>query len=103
MQVAIVSTDGQSVDEHFGKANRFLIYEISPGKQSLLTVKETKTLSTGDREHSFDPELFSSIAGMLEGCKRVYSTKIGVRPAEELRKLGIEPVIYEGVIENIIL
>lgn len=101
MQVAIVSTDGVNVNDHFGKATRFLIYEIGPDGQSLLTVRNIETLSIGDRSHSFDQDRFKAVADALEGCKRVYCTKIGDRPADELKQLMVEPVIYQGLIANI--
>lgn len=101
MQVAIVSTDAVNVDEHFGRATRFLIYEISGDTQVLMKIKEVQSLSDGDKNHEFNPDRFSAVAERLEGCKRVYCTKVGDRPAKELEKLGIEPVIYEGLIERL--
>jgi hypothetical protein len=37
----------------------------------------------------------------LKDCKKVYVTKIGERPATELKALGIEPVVYQGAIADI--
>ena len=34
MQVAIISNDASNVDEHFGRAERFLIYEIEGSNQT---------------------------------------------------------------------
>ncbi|MEN8142589.1 MAG: NifB/NifX family molybdenum-iron cluster-binding protein [Thermodesulfobacteriota bacterium] len=101
MQVAIVSTNGINVDEHFGRAERFLIYKISGDNQTLLAVKVSGQLSEGDRSHEFNGDKFSEIADILSGCERVYCTRIGEQPAEELKKIGIEPVIDEGPIEKI--
>lgn len=101
MQVAIVSTDGINVNEHFGKAERFLIYEIDSTNSTLLTVRTAEPLSVGDPDHPFDKERFGAVLEALSGCKRVYCTKIGERPTAELTKNGIEPVIFQGPIDGI--
>lgn len=101
MKVAIVSTNGVDVNEHFGKATRFLIYELGTTGAKLLAERKTESLSVGDTDHPFDQDRLSAVIKTIESCERVYCTKIGDRPAAELRKLGIEPVIYEGPISEI--
>jgi len=101
MQVAIASTDALNVNEHFGRAERFLIYELDGTSQTLLAIRVFAPYSAGDRYHQFNAESFAEIADKLTGCERLYCTKIGDRPAGELRKLGIEPVVYEGLISRI--
>jgi predicted Fe-Mo cluster-binding NifX family protein len=101
MQVAIVSTDGINVDDHFGRAERFLIYEISGNSQALTAIKIAAPLSDGDPDHKFNPDRFSEITAKLTGCERLYCTRIGDRPAAELKRLGIESVIYAGQIKSI--
>jgi len=101
MQIAIVSTDGVNVNDHFGKAERFLIYEAGPTGLTGIAERQVACLSTGDKSHQFDAARFASVARALEGCQRVYCTRIGDRPRQELEKRGIMPVIYEGAIAAI--
>jgi len=103
MVIAIVSKDGVHVDDHFGRAERFLIYGIEGDKQTLLRVENVQPLSENDPDHAFNPDRFSPLLDALEGCARVYCTKIGERPAAELRKAGIEPVVSFGPIADIVL
>ena len=98
--VAVVSTDGIHVDEHFGKAERFLIYNTDD-LATLVADRVTETLSVGDPDHLFDADKFNRIASLLKDCAKVYSTKIGEKPAKELSALGIEPVVYSGAIADI--
>ena len=100
-RIAVVSTDGFKVDDHFGKANRFLIYDLD---DQIASVEErsTETLTVGDPDHPFDPEKFGRIAALLKDCCKVYVTQIGAVPAAKLRALGIEPVVYSGAIEDIV-
>lgn len=101
MKIAIVSTDGKHVNEHFGKAERFLIYEAGAAGLTSIAERKVSCLSTGDKSHQFDAARFESVAQALEGCKRVYCTRIGDRPRQELEKRGILPVIFAGPIAAI--
>ncbi len=101
MVIAVVSKDGVHVDDHFGRAERFLIYDIEGDKQTLLRVENVEKLSENDPSHKFNQKMFAGLLQALEGCERVYCTKIGEKPANELQKAGIEPVVYSGPIADI--
>lgn len=99
-RIAVVSSDGIHVDEHFGKAVRFLIYDLDE-PMTFVEERPTETLSVADPDHPFDPEKFRRIAALLNDCGQVYVTRIGEVPAAELKALDIEPVIYSGTIAGI--
>ncbi len=103
MQVAIVSTDMINVDEHFGRAERFLIYKIDGASPMFLDIRVVAAFSDGDKSHEFNSYKFEAISSKLTDCDRLYCNRIGARPAAELKKLGIEPVIYVGPIAKITL
>ena len=103
MKIAVATTNGTEVNEHFGRTDKFQIYVITsdgPVKVEEVTVRP---MTTGDKNHPFDGDRFQAIAVALKGCERVYVTKIGERPAAELKKTGMEPVIFEGKINSISL
>ncbi|MGW8161129.1 MAG: NifB/NifX family molybdenum-iron cluster-binding protein [Desulfobulbales bacterium] len=64
-------------------------------------VRNVQPLSTGDQNHPFDPERMAAVASVIKDCQRVYCTKIGDRPRQELEKLGITPIIYNDRISSI--
>jgi hypothetical protein len=99
-RIAIVSTDGIHVDEHFGKATRFLIYDPDPN-MALIDDRTIQPLSVNDPNHAFDADRFEPIAEALKDCCKVYMTRIGKVPAAKLKDLGIEPEIYQGAISGI--
>jgi nitrogen fixation protein NifX len=99
-RIAAVSTDGLNVDEHFGKADRFLVYDLDD-QMTLVEERPASALSVGDPGHPFDPDKFGRIAALLKDCSKVYVTQIGTVPADKLKALGIEPVIYRGAIADI--
>ncbi len=101
MKIAVVSTDGITVDEHFGRAERFLIYELDGERKLMLGSRDCVSLSVGDRDHAFDPSRFETVVDVIAGCVRVYCVRIGEKPAAELKKRGILAVVYEGPIAAI--
>ncbi|WP_025323099.1 NifB/NifX family molybdenum-iron cluster-binding protein [Deferrisoma camini] len=96
MRFAIASTDGKSVDEHFGRARRFWIYDLEAGGPRFVAARPVTPLSTGAPDHPFDEGRFVGIAEVLEDCRRVYCARIGERPAAELAARGIEVVVQPG-------
>jgi len=103
MKIAVATTDGITVNEHFGRTSNFYIYVITSDGPVKVAEATAEPLSTGDKKHPFDPDRFQSIVSVLKGCERVYVTQIGERPAAELKKAGIEPVIYQGEVNSISL
>ncbi|MDH3454423.1 MAG: dinitrogenase iron-molybdenum cofactor biosynthesis protein [Desulfuromonadales bacterium] len=101
MHIAIVSTDGQTVNDHFGKAERFLIYDSDGTPPVFIEERTVRPFSSGEQNHAFNRTRFENILAALAGCREVYCTRIGDKPTEELGKAGIEPVIYEGPINAI--
>ena len=96
-RIAAVSTDGLNVDDHFGKAQRFLIYDLDD-QLTFVEERSTETLSVGDSEHAFDAAKFNRILSILKDCRKVYVTQIGEIPATKLKEAGIVPVVYSGAI-----
>jgi len=101
LRIAVVSTDGANVNDHFGKAERFLIYDCDD-KMIFVEERPVETYSAGDPEHPFDPERFGRVSALLKDCGKIYVTQIGGVPAAKLKELGIEPVIYEGPVADIV-
>ena len=101
MRIAVVSTDGTNVDDHFGKATRFLVFDLDGERQTLVANRPVSPLSSGAPGHAFDPGRFASLAEALEDCQQVYCTRIGKKPATELEARGVDTVVYHGPIDQI--
>ena len=101
MQVAIASSQGTTVDQHFGKTESFLIYSLDKTGLTLKEKRKVEPLSTGDKNHPFDVEKFTQLYGALSDCTRIYCAKIGEKPKKELARRGIETVETTGLIEKI--
>jgi len=102
MKAAFATTDGIKVDEHFGRAGMFSIYEFtkdgytdlgqrvfSEGRDS--AVEQTKGLGAA-HETAVDDKVEK-----LADCKVVYMTAIGGPSAARLTVKGMMPVkVAEG-------
>ena len=102
MNIAVATKDGKSVDEHFGKATSFHIFEVKEDVFDLVMISQIdEPYSSGEAPHVFDQERFGRIADKLKLCSKLYVTKIGDAPAEAFRAVGIDPVTYTGKICDI--
>lgn len=89
-KVAVATSDGKFVNQHFGKATKFQIYKAENNKFELLEVRENKP-ACGDSGHQ-ENAMFNSINLLLD-CKVVLISMIGVAPDQILFEKGI--VTYE--------
>ncbi len=91
MKVAVISSDGKVVNQHFGKASRFFIFEVDCGKVQFIEVRETTPLC-GSSEHGNSDEILSRTIYLISDCKALLCARIGSRPQKELIKNGIKPI-----------
>lgn len=101
MRIAVATSKGESVDLHFGQTEVFYIFSTGDDTLELLQKRKVTPLSTGDKNHPFDSERFEEIHTALKDCAKVYCTKIGDKPRQELVAKGIEPVIHSGPLSEI--
>lgn len=101
MKIAICSSDGRSVNEHFGRTETFYIYEFRGNKSKFLEKRKTSKYSPPEPGHKFDSGKFEAVFNVIKDCKIVYTLKIGVLPALKLKEKGISPIEYEGGIDGL--
>jgi nitrogen fixation protein NifX len=101
MRIAAVSTDGKNVNDHFGKAEEFLIFDVTEKGPDFVAARQSVPLSVNAPDHPFDATRFGKIVDVIRDCQAVYVTCIGDVPAAELKKHGIEPRIFTGSIKDI--
>jgi predicted Fe-Mo cluster-binding NifX family protein len=96
MRIAVTTTSGVKVDQHFGKASSFSIYDI---KDNDLKLIETRIVNSycacsGDElpasEHKFSEDKLSMVYNRIKDCDKIYTLQIGEKPEEALKAKGIE-------------
>ncbi len=99
MLIAVASKDGKEINQHFGHAERFLIYDVEQGDARLVDEKTVERYCSYDPEHPLRGHLLKGIAEALQGCRAVVTVQMGEHPKGELESLGIEPFIAGGPIK----
>jgi nitrogen fixation protein NifB len=92
--VAVVSEDGININEHLGRADEVLIYEVNGGIPKFLGKKQIPI--------SFGEEKWENYREALVGCKAIFVSAAGEFPIKKLFGSGIRVVVTEGIIEDVI-
>ena len=102
IRVAFASTDLQHVDQHFGLASGFAIYEISAENYSLIEGAQFDPQKVYQPGHSED-KLTDKIS-LIEGCMAVYSNAVGPSAVKRLLASDIQPLkVDEGTPITVII
>jgi predicted Fe-Mo cluster-binding NifX family protein len=86
-RIAIASSDGESVNQHFARAENFLIYEITEGKVAFI---EDRLVNAGFGESAHSDARIEEIKNLLSDCKAVFVSKIGEKAIRYLNINGIK-------------
>lgn len=86
-RVAFASADLKKVDQHFGSAERFAIYEVLPDEISLIEVFEFGDLAQDGNENKLLEKFVA-----LEETLAVYCLAVGPSAVRQLMTLGIQPL-----------
>lgn len=103
MLVAVASKSGVEVDQHFGHAERFLVYDCAAGHPHLLKEVPVEKYCSYDPDHAFRKPQFQAIIDALQGCRAVVTAMIGEYPRQELEKAGLVHVTAEGPIVQAVI
>lgn len=103
MKIAFATTDELTVNEHFGRAGKFVIYDMSEDKYEYTETrvfaegKDTEIQNSKDDVQVHENKVDAKV-NRLSDCKIVYFTEIGGPAAARLIKKGMMPVkVKEGV------
>ena len=127
MLIAVTSTDGITINQHFGHADRLLIFEVADGRLELLrecavtpyctwsaairdltpeqfaaTVQQMRECADGQPEHGMRPAQLAAFADAMGDCRVVVTAMIGEAPQEELARIGIEAHAVTGPIQQVL-
>lgn len=104
MLIAVTSSDGTMVDTHFGKADRFLVYEAGRGAAPVLKyeVQAPRYCGGTGPGHGLMAEKLAAIAAGLGECRVVVTAMIGDAPREEMDRLGVDVVTVTGQISEVL-
>jgi len=92
LRVAFASTDRTRVNQHFGAAEGFAVYEVTPEKATLVGVAEFAEEAMDGNE-----EKLRAKVDFLAGCAAVYVMAIGASAIKKLMAAGVQPIRINDV------
>jgi nitrogenase cofactor biosynthesis protein NifB len=87
LRFAVSSRGGVLVDQHFGHAEAFYIYEWQDGEARFKEFRKALTYCTGDR--GAKENLMDTMVKTIGDCNGVIALRIGEAPRNRFRTLGI--------------
>lgn len=96
IRVAFASSDGIIVDDHFGWARSFFLFDVSADgfKKSGRIICESETSEGANNEDKLEAKIDA-----LRGCHIVYSRAIGGPAAARLTRQRIQPLIAKDEVD----
>jgi len=87
LKVAFASTDRTRVNQHFGAAEGFAVYEVTPERATLVGVAEFAEEAMDGNEDKLTAKV-----DFLAGCVAVYVMAIGASAIKKLMAAGVQPI-----------
>lgn len=100
MLIAVASKDGIKINQHFGHAERFLIFAVEGETVKLVEERPVEKYCSFDPDHPLRTHTLKATADALKGCRAVVCSMIGEAPKLELERLGVEPYVFDGEING---
>lgn len=101
VKIAFASSDRRVVDQHFGAAEAFCIYQLAEDDARLVEVAEFHDSDVIMDGH--EGKLAGKIE-LLEGCAAVYCNAVGASAIKQLLAAGIQPMkVEEGALVDELL
>ena len=95
MRIAVTTSNGEKVDQHFGKATSFNIYDVEDGALKMVDLRQVESYceyedgEPVDPNHKFKQDRFSKVTETIKDCEKLYTLQIGDVPKEKLEIVGI--------------
>ena len=99
MLIAVASKDGKEINQHFGHAERFLVYEVEGDSVKLVDEKKVERYCSYDEAHPLRGHILRAFAESLQGCGAIVCSQVGQAPQEEMARLGFPVYALHGEIK----
>ncbi len=95
MKIAVAVSDDEKFTEHFGKAQKFLIYEFDGDEMRFMEKRES--LKILGEKHQWGKSL-----NVIEDCDVIICLQIGLRAKPALKEIGKKIVEDDGLVEDVL-
>ena len=77
IRVAVVSSDGKFINQHFGRAEHFYIFALNETEKGSFRYLERRSSPRICFQQQHDENMLESVAGLLADCQVVLASRIG--------------------------
>lgn len=96
-KIAAASSDGIVVNQHFGRADRFLIFKVNGSDYNFTEIRTVEPVcSYGNHD---DGKLLENLRN-IQDCKYLIVSRIGVGASTQAEQLGITQMELPDMIEE---
>ncbi len=107
MKIAVITDDGKSISQHFGRAPYYMVFSIEEGKIVNREMRDKlghNQFSTAGHEehhheqHGQDPashDKHVQMAGSIADCQALLCGGMGMGAYESMRRLNIQPIVTD--------
>ncbi len=100
-KIAVASTDGKVVNQHFGRADQFYIIEVDDkGKFEAIELRKLPPVCQGGNH---DEDAMQINVKLLSDCEFVLVSRIGQSAENVLEQQGISAYVIPDIIENAVI
>lgn len=97
MKIAFATTDEKNINDHFGRAGMFAVYDISKDVSRFVETRkfadgEDRSITSTREQGKVHEDLVQAKVDRLSDCRIVYLTDIGGPAAARLVKNGMMPL-----------
>ncbi len=96
-KVAVASSDGKRIDEHFGRARRFRVYRFGEGEWLHLEDRESLPPCEGG---AHDDDLLDRVVDLVADCRWVVVSQIGSTAIDALIARRVLPLVIQGTVDE---
>ncbi|MFZ4858308.1 MAG: NifB/NifX family molybdenum-iron cluster-binding protein [Desulfuromonadaceae bacterium] len=97
VKIAVASSDGVTVDQHFGRARSFRIYRLHDSGYEFLENRDNETACSGG---THDDNALEAAATRISDCRGVVVAQIGAGAIDALIMHRILPFTLPGTVEE---
>ena len=102
MLMAVASKGGRMVNQHFGHAKEFMVYEVLPEEIRFVGIRRVAQFCGGPETCGDNPNLLPEVMEMLKDCRYILCSRMGALPRAKFEAAGIGVVEAYDLIETVI-
>ena len=107
MKIAVITDDGKTISQHFGRAAYYMVLSIEEGKIIGRELRDkmghNQFSAAGNEEHHHEQhglddashDKHTQMAGSITDCQAVVCGGMGMGAYESMRRLNIQPIVTD--------